>query len=100
MNPDRAAGEFIAVADEIVVPRPHPAGVGIEQGYILVAGRGKGMVHRIPAIALLVPFHQGKIPDECEDHEVGISQPQPIRHLQAQLAEDAVDHFNLVSDEE
>ena len=61
MDADRAAADLLAVQHEVVGLGPRPARVASPAAAVLVARRREGMVHRVPALLLLVPLDQREV---------------------------------------
>ena len=72
MNTDAASGNFIAVADEIIMPAVDLFRSAVQQMQIIFPGLSKRMMHGFPAVLLFVPVQQREIHDKGKFQFIGI----------------------------
>ena len=96
---DAAAAELVAVADEIVLLGPDGAGIGVQQGAVLLEEPGERVVGRVPALLLLVPLEQRELVDPAIGEHVRVGQAEPLAELVAERRERLGDDRRLVGDD-
>src|ERR1043166_8208481 len=95
----RAAADFPPVQHHIVCLGMRFAGIGIEQILVPVERRSKRMMHRIPALRILIPLEHRKVEyPQRPPARLGIA--LLVADLDAQGAERIVDHLGAAGAEE
>ena len=100
MNPDAAPTDLPSVTDDIVGLSPHLARIRIQERYILLHGRGEGVMHRVPTPFFLIPLQKGEVQYPGEGQDAVVPQAQPLGYLQAQIAQGLGHHLGAVGHHE
>ena len=97
---DAAATQLDAVEHDVVGLGAHAAWIALHTSEILSLGRGKRMMHGIPATLVLVPLHQREVHHPQELELARGDQVQVTPQAQPQLAQRGRDDLGRIGDDE
>ena len=92
VDPEGAAGELDPVAHEIVCERGRAPGVDVEQPLARLGRPRERVVHRSPAVLVVVPLEHREIRHPEELPEALVDEPELAAEVEPQRAEHAGDH--------
>ena len=97
---DGAAGEFDAVADQIVLVGADLVGLGVQERVHAALAHGEGVVREVPALLFVAPLVHGEVDDPAELVALLLLEPEQFAEADADFAGDFVGDLLGVGREE